>query len=104
MINSFYKGFKLVYTQHFIQELANNNFMDTVKEIDLPVTFIHGTRDYHVHGSLVEQFYEQLNAVHKRMIWASQSGHAFHPVDTKLNEQYLIEELRHIPADEQQCD
>jgi len=72
--------------------------MDTVKRIDLPVTFIHGSKDYHVHGSLVEQFFNKLNAKHKRMIWSSKSGHAFHPDDTKLNEQYLIGELKHVTA------
>lgn len=98
IFNTFYRGFKLVYSQRFIEELAANNFMETVKEIDLPVTFIHGSKDYHVNGSLVEQFYEKLNAKHKRMIWASKSAHAFHPDDSRLNEQYLIEELRHLPA------
>lgn len=96
IFNTFYKGFKLVYTQRFIEELATNNLMETIKEIDLPVTFIHGSKDYHVHGSLVEQYYEKLEATHKRMIWASKSAHVFHPDDTKLNEQYLIEELRYV--------
>jgi len=95
LINTFYRGFKLVYTQAFIEELARINFMVSMESIDIPITFVHGQKDHHVHGSVVERFYSQLLAPQKRLIWAPKSGHAFHPDDTKLNEQYLIEELRH---------
>jgi len=95
LINTFYRGFKLIYTQAFIKELACYNFMESMKSIAIPVTFVHGQKDQHVHGSVVERFYSQLLAPQKRLIWAPKSGHAFHPDDTKLNEQYLIEELRH---------
>ncbi|MFT4415924.1 alpha/beta fold hydrolase [Fredinandcohnia humi] len=94
--NTFYKGFKLVYSQQFIEELATNNFMDSVREIPIPVTFIHGRKDFHVNGSLVETFYNQVHAKKgKRMIWVEKSAHAFHPEDTKQIEQYFIEERKH---------
>ncbi len=96
IFNSFYKGFKLAYYQRFIEQLDHYNFMESLEEIHLPVVFIHGVYDYQVHGSLVKQFYEKLHAPSKKMIWASKSGHAFHPDDTALNEQYLIQQLSYM--------
>ncbi|MHA7965357.1 alpha/beta fold hydrolase [Paenibacillus sp. CAU 1782] len=96
IINSFYRGFKLVYTQRFVEELSNHQIMGDGYKIDLPVTFIHGAKDFQVHGSLVESFYNELEAKHKQLIWAPRSGHAFHPDDTKNNEQHFIRELRHL--------
>ncbi|WP_407269800.1 hypothetical protein [Radiobacillus sp. PE A8.2] len=95
IVNSYYKGFKLIYSQQFIEELADNNFMDSIREIDIPVTFIHGSKDYHVHGNLVQQFVDQLVTKDKRFIWVDQSAHLFHPQDTKLIEQILIEQRKH---------
>ncbi|MFS0862897.1 alpha/beta fold hydrolase [Fredinandcohnia sp. 179-A 10B2 NHS] len=97
MYHTFYKGFKLVYSRHFIEELATNNFMDSLKEISIPVTFIHGRHDFHVNGRLVETYYNKLKADKgKRLIWSEKSAHVFHPEDTKQIEQHLIEELQHI--------
>ncbi|RDU35709.1 alpha/beta hydrolase [Neobacillus piezotolerans] len=94
--NTFAKGFKLVYHQAFIEELATNNFMETVKEMPIPVTFIHGRKDFHVNGALVEQYAGMLKAEKgKRLIWAEKSAHAFHPDDTKIIERYLIDEKKH---------
>ncbi|MFS0820514.1 alpha/beta fold hydrolase [Bacillus sp. 1P02SD] len=95
--HTYYKGFKLVYSQSFIEELATNNFMETVSELPIPVTFIHGRQDFHVNGSLVEEFVNRLDAPKgKRIVWLEKSAHAFHPDDTRLNEQNLIEELQHL--------
>ncbi|MDR4888021.1 alpha/beta hydrolase [Fredinandcohnia sp. QZ13] len=95
--HTYYKGFKLIYSQAFIEELAENNFMEAVPELPIPVTFIHGRHDFHVNGSLVEEFVNRLHAPKgKRIVWVEKSAHAFHPEDTLLNEKYLIEELQHL--------
>jgi pimeloyl-ACP methyl ester carboxylesterase len=97
IVHSYYHGFKLIYTQRFIEELNQYNYMVSINELPIPVTFIHGRKDYHVHGSLVEEYFNQLNAHNgKTFIWAEKSAHLFHPEDTKMIEQYLIKELRHI--------
>ncbi|MEH7179196.1 alpha/beta hydrolase [Neobacillus vireti] len=97
IVHSYYHGFKLIYTQAFIEELAENDFFKSVKEMEMPVTFIHGRKDFHVHGSLVEDYFKQLNAKKgKNFIWAEKSAHLFHPDDTRIIEQYFIEELRHL--------
>lgn len=96
IFNSFYRGFKLAYSQRFIEQVEHYDFGATVESVSVPVTFIHGVHDYQVHGSLVEQYYKKLRAPTKKLIWASKSGHAFHPDDAKLNEQYLIQQLSYL--------
>ncbi|MDZ5472861.1 alpha/beta hydrolase [Bacillus sp. 31A1R] len=101
ILNSYYYGFKLIYTQNFIEELAERNFMETVKELPIPITLIHGKKDFHVHGILAEQLLNQLYASQgKQFVWVEKSAHLFHPDDTRLIEQYLINELRHIKKTE----
>lgn len=96
MYNTLYKGFQLVYTLDFINELPHIDFAKTISKVHLPVTFIHGTRDVHVFGKLVEHYVDTLEAEHgKRIIWLDKSGHAFHPDDTKEIEDILIGELKH---------
>ncbi|MFC0472400.1 alpha/beta fold hydrolase [Halalkalibacter kiskunsagensis] len=95
--NSFHKGFKLIYTIDFINELPDVDFYRTSKEVDIPVTFIHGTKDVHVDGKLVEQYFQMIHAKKgKQLIWMDKSAHIFHPEDTMLIEQYLIEEQSHV--------
>lgn len=97
MFNTFYKGFQLVYSLEFIQELPRIDFMRTAAQVSIPVTFIHGAKDVHVYGSLAEEFFNRLKADQgKRFIWLDKSGHAFHPDDTRMIEKHLIEELRHL--------
>lgn len=99
MYNSFVKGFKLVYTEDFIRSLPEIDFARSVPRVSLPVTFIHGTKDVHVHGSLVEQYVDKLEAERgKRMIWLDKSAHVFHPDDTKRIEQLLIAESGRVAA------
>ena len=101
IFHTFYNGFKLVYTQAFIEDLAPRNYMHTVKEMSIPVTFIHGSKDFHVHGSLVEEYFHALHASRgKNFVWAEKSAHLFHPEDTRMIEQYLIQELRHLQTAE----
>lgn len=97
MVNTFYKGFQLVYSDEFIREIPSVNFLETVNKLDIPITFIHGTKDVQVFGNLVEEYYLSLEAVKgKRLLWLDKSGHVFHPDDTKVIEQYLIEEKVHL--------
>ncbi len=96
IVNTYYHGFKLIYTQAFIEELALVNFIDTVKEFVIPVTFIHGKKDFHVHGCLVEEYIKHLKSTKgKTFVWAEKSAHLFHPDDTRIIEQYFIQEIKH---------
>ncbi|TLS53283.1 alpha/beta hydrolase [Paenibacillus antri] len=93
VVNSFYRGFKLVYAGPFLDALPSIDMADTVREIDIPVTFIHGRKDVHVHGELVRRYADNLEAKRgKRLIWVDHSSHLFHPIDTKQIESILIQE------------
>lgn len=93
VVNTFYKGFKLVYNQAFIESLPLIDLRTAVKAVDIPVTFIHGTKDVHVHSELTVAYYDELQAEKgKRMLWMDHSAHLFHPEDTIQIEQVLIEE------------
>ncbi|ARK30595.1 alpha/beta fold hydrolase [Halalkalibacter krulwichiae] len=95
--NSFYKGFKLIYTIDFINELPNIDFLTMVKKVEVPITFIHGKHDFHVSSKLVETFYNEIDArMGKRFLWMDKSAHIFHPDDTKKIESVLIEELKYV--------
>lgn len=97
--NTFVNGFKLVYTDDFIRALPEIDFAKSVPRVSLPVTFVHGTKDVHVHGSLVERYFDKLVAERgKRMVWLDRSSHVFHPDDTKQIEQLLIAESSHVVA------
>jgi pimeloyl-ACP methyl ester carboxylesterase len=95
--NSFAKGFKLVYHLDFIKEISTLNFKEQIQKVSIPVLFIHGTKDVHVFGELVEAYFNLLQAEQgKRFVWLDQSSHIFHPEDTKSIEQLIIEELKHL--------
>lgn len=97
MYHTFYKGFKLVYSDDFIKEIQQINFAETTTKIDIPVTFIHGAKDIHVFGDLTQSYFNQLDGMMgKQLIWMDKSGHVFHPDDTVKIEQLLIEELKHF--------
>lgn len=95
--NAFYKGYQLIYNFDFINQLPQINFIKTTPRVEIPITFIHGKKDVHVHGQLVKDYFEILESNQgKQLIWLEKSAHAFHPDDTKMIEKYLIEELKHI--------
>jgi pimeloyl-ACP methyl ester carboxylesterase len=94
--NSFIRGFKLVFHLGFIKEIAQVDFNQQLPYVSIPVTFIHGRKDTHLYGQLAEEYYNLLKAEKgKRFIWMDKSSHVFHPDDTKLIEQHIIEELKH---------
>lgn len=96
MANTFARGFKLVYTDKFIQELSQIDFAKSTPKIAIPATFFHGRKDVHVYGKPVEAYVEALVADSgKQFVWFEKSAHAFHPDDTKKIEMRLIDELKY---------
>ncbi|MCM3766148.1 alpha/beta hydrolase [Neobacillus niacini] len=91
--HSLISGFKLAYTDEMIADLNHFNFFRDVPKLDIPITFIHGEKETHVFGELVQKYYEQLEAPQKKLFWSKKSSHAFHVDDAKENEQILINEL-----------
>jgi pimeloyl-ACP methyl ester carboxylesterase len=100
VFHSFYSGFKLIYTDEFIRNIPKIDVQKDVPSVDVPVTFIHGRKDVHVHAHFAEDYLSTLKTNYeKNFIWMEKSAHLFHPDDTALIEQQLINELSHIKAE-----
>ncbi|MEI6100524.1 MAG: alpha/beta hydrolase [Eubacteriales bacterium] len=54
------------------------NFLKTATDIKVPVFFLQGRHDFNAPSSLVEEYYSQMNAPSKELIWFENSGH--HPM------------------------
>lgn len=93
-MNAFYKGHKLIYTDEFIKDIPTYNVKKDIRGLKVPVTFIHGRKDVHVHDELLLEYIHSLEMNQKpRVIWSEKSSHIFHPDDTALIEKILIEEI-----------
>lgn len=57
-------------------EINTVNMMQAVPQMDVPVFFCCGRRDYNVPFELVEEYAEKLQAPYKRIIWFERSAHA----------------------------
>lgn len=94
--NALIRGFKLSYTPEMIHAINTFDFFTEVPALQIPVMFIHGSKEAHVHPELIIRYYEQLEAPKgKQLLWSDRSSHAFHLEDAKENEQRLI---RHLHA------
>jgi len=94
IFNSLVKGFKLAYTEEMLHDLNTFDFFTEVQKLEVPVIFIHGSKEKHVMPELVSMYVDQLEAPYgKKLFWANKSSHAFHPDDAKMNEQILIKHL-----------
>lgn len=56
-------------------EVYDINFIDDIKELEVPVYFMVGKYDYTTAFSLIEEFYKQLKAPKKELIWFENSAH-----------------------------
>lgn len=63
------ESFTAVYPQ-----LRDLDFTTQANKIDVPMYFLHGRADVNATASLVERYYDVLQAPHKELIW-SPSGH-----------------------------
>ncbi|OCA88324.1 alpha/beta hydrolase [Bacillus sp. FJAT-27225] len=96
--NTFVKGFQLVYNKKMVlvRDLSTFNFKESIKKLNLPVTFLHGDKDVHVSKLIVLDFYEKVDSAYpKNLYLLPKSSHFFHPDDSKLIEGYLIDQLKY---------
>ncbi len=92
--NSLYKGFIFSFTQQMIEDFSRVNFFESAKNVDVPIFFIHGRKDVHVYGSLIQTYFDHLNALKsKHLYWVEKSSHMFHPDDAREIEKILIEQV-----------
>lgn len=95
VVNTLYKGFKLIYSDEFIKSIPSIDVQKEVSTLQVPVTFIHGKKDVHVHPEPLLTYVKNMEENKPRIIWTEKSSHLFHPEDTRVIEQILIEELKH---------
>ncbi|MEH7306241.1 alpha/beta hydrolase [Neobacillus drentensis] len=91
IFHTLYSSYNQTYTQELVEDFAKVNFK-TIKRIETPLAFLHGAKDVHVDGQPVEQYFIELEAPFgKELVWYDNSGHMFHPDDTKKIEKFIIE-------------
>lgn len=85
------RGFQRSYTQTLIEDFAKIDYKGTIRRLEIPVFFIHGKKDVHIFGDLVEDYFNELEApAGKQIFWLDKSSHMFHPEDAKEIEHILI--------------
>lgn len=73
-IIDFIKG--AIFSLNCLEDEQNKvNFLEDILEINVPVYFCCGRRDYNVPFELVEEYYEKLSAPHKEIVWFEKSAH-----------------------------
>jgi pimeloyl-ACP methyl ester carboxylesterase len=60
-------------------ELSKVNFFVNVTSFEIPVYFIHGRHDFSSSSNLMAEYYENITAPEKKLIWFESSGH--HPYE-----------------------
>lgn len=82
--NSLIRGFKLSYTEELLNDINTFDFFTEVPSLQIPVMFIHGSKEKHVMPELIKRYYENLDAPEgKRLLWSDKSSHAFHLDDAR---------------------
>lgn len=99
MYNSLVRGFKLSYSEEMVRDINAFNFFAEIPSLQLPVMFIHGSKEKHVMPELIEKYFDRLDAPKgKMLLWSDKSSHAFHFDDARENEKRLIQYmLAHTP-------
>lgn len=96
-MRSFSKGMKLSYSSRMMEDIANYDAFAEVRKLELPVYFFHGRHDQAISGTLLQQFYDELEALEgKHLTWLEQSAHIYCPADSKIVEQQMIRFAKHL--------
>ncbi|WP_018759944.1 alpha/beta fold hydrolase [Paenibacillus terrigena] len=93
--NSLVRGFKLSYTEELLHDINTFDFFTEIPSLQIPVMFIHGSKEKHVMPELITCYCEALDSPKgKKLYWSDKSSHAFHLDDARENEQRLIQHLQ----------
>ena len=74
-------------------QIMQVNFMNSADSLSVPVFFLQGRHDHNTPSSLVEDYFNALDAPYKELIWFEYSAH--HPMyeEAQKYEQILIDRL-----------
>lgn len=76
------------------QDILDDNLMQTTNTFEVPIYIFHGLYDYQVSYILAKEFYEVIQAPHKKFITFHQSAHSPLMEEPKLFYQELLEVLK----------
>ena len=62
-------------SKHMKYNALQGSVKDNIKELNLPVYFFTGKYDYTTPFQLIEQYYQEIQAPLKQLIWFEQSAH-----------------------------
>ncbi len=69
------------------------SFIGRINEVKIPVFFLAGRYDYNTPSELVEEFYEQLEAPNKELIWFEESAHSPNYEEQENFDKIMIEKV-----------
>lgn len=78
---------------HMWKEMMKVNIFSEIKSLDLPVYFLMGRHDHIAPPTLLEEYYELLNAPFKKLIWFENSAHGPNMEELEKYERTLLLEL-----------
>ena len=79
-------------------DLEGINFLETARELDLPVFFFVGRHDYNTPFELVEEYFEQLEAPYKEFVWFENSAHSPNLEEPDRYQEILIDRVLPIAS------
>ena len=74
-------------------EASLENLFVTMPEVECPVYFLAGRKDFQTNSSLVEQYYKQLKAPAKSIFWFEKAGHSIPSAFGNEMQQVIIEKI-----------
>ncbi|NPD89026.1 MAG: alpha/beta hydrolase [Asgard group archaeon] len=73
--------------------IEESSFIGRIKEVKVPVFFLAGRFDYNSPSELVVEFYEQLEAPKKELIWFEESAHSPNYEEQEKFDRVMIEKV-----------
>ena len=73
--------------------LEHLDFIESAKELDVPVFFFAGRHDYNTPFELVEEYFEVLEAPSKEIVWFENSAHSPNEEESDRYQKVLIERI-----------
>ncbi|WHY01566.1 alpha/beta hydrolase [Neobacillus sp. DY30] len=89
---NFFRG-SLFSVKHLHQELLKTDLKKLVRKVDIPVYFFLGKHDYSVPFELAENYFKELAAPKKEIVWFEQSGHLPQYEETENYQNQLLRVL-----------
>jgi pimeloyl-ACP methyl ester carboxylesterase len=70
-----YVGCLFNSVEHAWDDIEDIDFIETARQLDVPVYFFVGRHDYNTPFELVEEYVSVLDAPHKELVWFEESAH-----------------------------